>query len=193
MKYFTLLIFFALAGCIARPAVEVQDAAIHQAQNEKIMEAVKSVAVTGDWLVTRGYHATDALVANATGTALSHVAVYNAQSQTVVEAEGRGVHITPLDAFVNKSYRLLVIRPRWLTPDNAGTAYASAEQLVGKDYDYLGTIGFDSPDRYYCSELAVSIYKPWQRPVEKFPDVIKPGDLYLYGRVVYDSLPREEI
>ncbi|HEB57104.1 MAG TPA: hypothetical protein ENI98_12540 [Gammaproteobacteria bacterium] len=193
MKYFTLLIFFALAGCIARPAVEVQDAAIHQAQNEKIMEAVKSVAVTGDWLVTRGYHATDALVANATGTALSHVAVYNAQSQTVVEAEGRGVHTTPLDAFVNKSYRLLVIRPRWLTPDNAGTAYASAEQLVGKDYDYLGTIGFDSPDRYYCSELAVSIYKPWQRPVEKFPDVIKPGDLYLYGRVVYDSLPREEI
>ena len=193
MKYFTLLIFFALASCIARPAVEVQDAAIHQAQNEKIMEAVKSVAVTGDWLVTRGYHATDALVANATGTALSHVAVYNAQSQTVVEAEGRGVHTTPLDAFVNKSYRLLVIRPRWLTPDNAGTAYASAEQLVGKDYDYLGTIGFDSPDRYYCSELAVSIYKPWQRPVEKFPDVIKPGDLYLYGRVVYDSLPREEI
>ena len=193
MKYFALLVFLALSGCIARPAVEVQDTAIHQAQNEKIIVAVRSVAVTGDWLVTRGYHATDALVANATGTALSHVAVYNADSQTVVEAEGRGVHTTPLDAFVNKSYRLLIIRPRWLTPDNADRAYARAEQLVGKDYDYLGTIGFDSPDRYYCSELAVSIYKPWQRPVEKFPDVIKPGDLYLYGRVVYDSLPREEI
>ena len=111
----------------------------------------------------------------------------------VVEAEGKGVHMTPLNEFVDKSYRLLIIRPRWLNTDNAEKAFSNAEQLVGKNYDFLGTIGFNSPDRYFCSELAVAVYKEWHRPVERFPDVIKPSDLYLYGNVLYDSFPRDEI
>ena len=75
--------------------------------------------------------------------------------------------------FVNKSYRLLIIRPRWLNAQSSNQAFSNAKQLVGKNYDFLGTIGFNNPNRYYCSELAVSIYKEWHRPIEKFPDIIK--------------------
>lgn len=90
---------------------------------------------------------------------------------------------------MNKSYRLLIIRPRWL---NSKKAFLNAQNLVGKKYDFLGTIGFNFPNKYYCSELALTIYKEWYRPTEKFPKVIKPGELYLYGKVLYDSLPRDE-
>lgn len=193
MRYFLLVIFITLPGCIARPIVKIQDDSKHEAQNINVIESINSQAITGDWLVTRGYHATDNLVANATSTAISHVAVYNAQTQMVIEAEGKGVHMTPLNEFVNKSYRLLIIRPRWLNAQISDQAFSNAKKLVGKNYDFLGTIGFNNPNRYYCSELAVSIYKEWHRPVEKFPDVIKPSDLYLYGNVLYDSLPRDEM
>jgi len=152
-----------------------------------------AVAKTGDWLVTRGYHATDGLVANATGIPISHAAVYNAELQQVVEAEGKGVHRTALRDFVAKSYRVMVIRPRWRTEANALQAWDEAAKLTGRSYDFLGTIGFNYPSRYYCSELAVTVYRPWFTGREKFPQVIKPGELYLYGAVVYDSLPRDEM
>ncbi len=193
MKNFSFLIFIVLFGCIARPTVKVSDASLHETQNTQIIESVKSQAITGDWLVTRGYNSADTLVANVTSTSISHVAVYDAESQMVIEAIGNGVLLTPLEEFVNKSYRLLIIRPRWLSDENSEKVISNAKQLVGKNYDFLGTIGFNNPDRYYCSELAVSIYQEWHRPIEKFPGVIKPSDLYLYGSVLYDSKPRDEI
>ena len=95
--------------------------------------------------------------------------------------------------FIDKSYRLLIIRPRWRTESNAVLAWEEAEKYVGSSYDFLGTIGFDFSKRYYCSELAVHIYAKWYGGKEKFPAVIKPGELYLYGKILYDSLPRDEI
>jgi len=181
-----------LSGCLARPLVKKTDTVLHREQNGKIKQQVIQKAQTGDWLVTRGYHATDNLVANATGIPISHVAVYNAEQQQVIEANGKGVHLTALNDFVDKSYRLLIIHPRWLNGKNGWSAWQNALKLVGRDYDYLGTVGFNYPSRYYCSELAVSIYKPWFSGKEKFPKVIKPGEMYLYGQVLYDSLPRDE-
>ena len=193
MKYIPLLILFALSGCLARNTVDIPNPELHKIQNIKIIDSIVTQATTGDWLVTRGYHATDILVANATATPITHVSIYNAEEKFVIEAEGEGVHKTSLTNFVNKSYRVLIIRPRWKTDKNKDAAFAEATKLVGQDYDFLGTIGFNFPNKYYCSELAISIYKKWHRPVEKFPHIIKPGDLYLYGKVLYDSLPREEI
>lgn len=65
--------------------------------------------------------------------------------------------------------------------------------FIGKKYDFLGTIGFNNPEHYYCSELAVEIYKPWHTSADRLPDVIKPGELYLWGKILYDSLPRHAI
>jgi hypothetical protein len=188
-----LVAFFTFAGCLARPIVKMDDPEIHEKQNEVIIRSVLENARTGDWLAIRGYHVTDELVANVTGTPITHAAVYDSRSHQVIEAEGNGVHVSGLDDFVDKSYRLLIIRPRWQSDENMNLVWDEAEKLVGKSYDLLGTIGFNFPSRYYCSELAISIYKKWYKGNEKFPKVIKPGDLYLYGNVVYDSLPRDEL
>ncbi len=191
LTYIIVFIFFS--GCLARPIVVKPDSDEHVIQNRSIEDSVLGIAKTGDWLVIRGYHAVDNLVSNATGIPISHVGVYDSDSQTVIEAEGKGVHVSTLTEFVDKSYRLLVIRPRWLSDDNAQPAILKAHQLVGKNYDFLGTIGFNFPSKYYCSELAIFIYKPWHSEKEKFPKVVKPGELYLYGNVLYDSRPRDEI
>lgn len=82
---------------------------------------------------------------------------------------------------------------RRINEDNAQLAIYNANQLVGKNYDFLGTIGFNFPSKYYCSELAIFLYKPWHSKKEKFPKVVKPGELYLCGNVLYDSRPRDEI
>lgn len=185
-------IAMALAGCLARPLVRPARDAAREVQTQAIAQAVLATAKTGDWLVIRGYHATDALVANATGIPLSHVAVYNADLRAVVGAEGKGVQREALADFVARADRVLVIRPRWRSDDNAGKAWDAADALVGKSYDFLGTIGFNQPGRYYCSELAVHVYRPWWHGNERFPKVIKPGEMYLFGTVLYDSLDREE-
>ena len=65
--------------------------------------------------------------------------------------------------------------------------------FIRKKYDFLGTIGFNNPEKYYCSELAVEVYKPWHTSDDRLPDVIKPGELYLWGKILYDSLPRNDI
>ncbi len=190
--FMTLGVMIFFYGCLARPVIKKTDDALHRLQNEEIKQQVVQKAQTGDWLVIRGYHGVDNLVANATGIPLSHVAIYNADSLEVIEAEGKGVHRASLEDFVDKAYRLLIIRPRWRSAENGVSAWEQARRLVGRDYDFLGTVGFNYPSRYYCSELAVSIYRPWYRGNEKFPTVIKPGELFLYGRIIYDSLPRDE-
>ncbi|OZG73337.1 hypothetical protein BTA51_09895 [Hahella sp. CCB-MM4] len=182
-----------LSGCMARTVVTRNDDPNHLAQNEAIKNQVLHIAKTGDWLVVRGYHLADNLVSNATGIPISHVGVVNMRALTVVEAEGQGIHLSSVDEFIDKSFRLLIIRPRWRTEANADTAWRNAEKLVGNSYDFLGTIGFNYPQKYYCSELAIEIYKDWYSGKEKFPQVIKPGELYLYGDVLYDSLPRDEM
>lgn len=194
MKKIILLIFtFILIGCVSRPIVVKNNHKIHSEQNQSIKQKVTKLARTGDWLVTRGYHATDNLVSNVTGISISHVAIFNSSVNQVIEAEGKGVHLTRLNNFIDKSYRLLIIRPRWRTDNNAHIAWDNALKLVGKKYDFLGTIGFNFPNKYYCSELAINIYNKWHTGKEKFPAVIKPGELYLYGSVIYDSLPRDEM
>jgi len=192
MRFLIFCTLIVLFGCLARPMVKKADSEIHLQQNKIIEQAVQQTAKSGDWLVIRGYKAVDNLVAAAAGIPLSHAGVYDAEAGTVIEAEGKGVHETSLAEFVDKSYRLLIIRPRWRTEANADSAVSNAKKLTGKSYDFLGTIGFDAPGRYYCSELAVYIYKDWHNKNEKFPKVIKPGELYLYGKVLYDSRPRDE-
>lgn len=187
------LIYLLLYSCLADNIVRKPTGEVHQKQNKIIYsEAIKHIK-TGDWLVIRGYHGSDNFVAGVTGIPISHVGVYDADSMLVIEAEGEGVHATALKKFIDKSDRIIVIRPRWLDDSNGKKVIQNAYNLVGKDYDYLGTLGFNFPNKYYCSELAVNIYKEWHNPKLEFPAVIKPGELYLYGKILYDSLPRLEM
>ncbi len=193
VKSLSVLCVIIICGCLARTIVKKPSVEAHQKQTNMIYQRIDSLAKSGDWLVTRGYHTSDNIVANATGVPISHAAVFDKENMLVIEADNAGIHKTPILDFIDKSYRVLIIRPRWQNESNALLALANAHSLVGKDYDFSGIIGINLNEKYYCSELAVHIYKEWHRPKEKLPKVIKPGELYLFGRILYDSLPRDEM
>ena len=190
MKSSICILLLILTGCLANPIVKRLPEVVHVKQNQIFEGRVRELAVAGDWIVTRGYDATDVFVSNLTGIPLSHVGIYDQKNDTVVEAEASGVHTTPLSDFINKSHRVILIRPRWSTPDTRDKAVENAKALIGKSYDFLGIFGLNMPSSYYCSELAVLIYEEWYKPSDRMPTVIAPGELYLYGRILYDSLPR---
>ncbi len=182
----------ALAGGCATSIVQAPPAEeVRGVQSAAILERVKASGRSGDWLVIRGYHNTDHLVAAATNSPFTHAAVLDLERGEVIEAEAQGVHTSKLADFVHKAHRLLVIRPAWSDARSGPLALDSARLLVGKKYDFLGTVGLGHPDRYYCTELAVAVYRPFMRDKVVLPPVIEPGQLYYWGKVIYDSGSRD--
>ena len=176
-----------LSAC-ATPAIVTSPGrdlkAVHDAQ---VLDEVRRLGRNGDWLVIRGYHATDHMVSVATNTPWSHAAVLDKDRDQVIEAEGKGVHTTPLPDFVSKSHRLLLVRSNWATERSSLDAVLNARKWVGKAYDFLGVAGLDIPDRYYCSELAVAVYRPHIPAGTHVPRPVTPAQLHYWGRILYDS------
>lgn len=175
------------AGCTVKPIVG-SDAALNP---QEAAIAVRGVLRHGDWLVTRGVHAADNFVSTMTNMPLSHAAIYDAEKDEVIEAEGVGVHETPLAEFLAKSCRVLVIRPMWHTEGSAVIAVARARSWIGKGYNFTGLAGINTPGRYYCTQLALEAYRPFitATPDNPIPQVIAPGRMYHWGRILYDSGP----
>lgn len=177
-----------LGGCAAQPViVDRPEGESRTRLDEAMLSNVRSLGANGDWLVIRGYHATDNLVATLTNKPFSHAAVLDLDRDRVIEAESPGVHETPLAKFVAKAHRLMIVRPVWADKASAPVALGKARSLVGRPYDFLGLIGLDVPDRYYCSELTLEIYRPFLRPGDLVPRPVDPGQLHYWGRVLYDS------
>lgn len=154
-----------------------------------MLEAVTRLGQPGDWLVIRGYHATDNLVSALTNAPFSHAAVLDPERAQVIEAEGVGLHTTPLGGFVKKAQRLMLVRAQWATtPEHQRTAVEKARSLVGRPYDFTGLVGINLPDRYYCSELAVAVFGPLvSRTRDHLPPVVPPDQLHYWGTVLWDS------
>lgn len=181
----------SLLGACATRIVEVPPEAEAKAARDAItLTEVKALGRAGDWLVIRGYHATDNLVASMTNKPFSHAAVLDTERDQAIEAEAQGVHTSTLAEFVAKSHRLLLVRPVWASTASAPAAVAKARSLVGRQYDFLGLIGLNVPDSYYCSELALEVYRPYIRASDVIPRPIEPGQLYHYGRILFDSGPQ---
>jgi Permuted papain-like amidase enzyme, YaeF/YiiX, C92 family len=176
-----------LSGCATPAIVSPPPQEIKTARQAEILETLYRLGRNGDWLVIRGYHATDNAVSVLTNTPWSHAAVLDKDNRQVIEAESKGVHLSPLSEFVAKSHRLLLIRPNWATEKSSYQALVEARLLVGKDYDFLGLTGVNVPDRYYCSELAVAVYKPSIPAGERIPRPVTPAQLHHWGRILYDS------
>jgi hypothetical protein len=183
------IVAVAWVGCV-HPAATLKPAAdLRASQSVRIIEAVTSLGRDGDWLVVRGYKATDDLIAGVVNAPISHVGVLDLGRREVIEADSSGVHATPLAAFVDHSHRLILVRPIW-SDEGREAALARARGLVGKAYDFSGLVGLDAPERYYCSELAMRVYADFQREQHDIPRVIEPGFLYLWGSILFDSRPR---
>lgn len=188
MRALTLTLMIGLVGC-SNPIV-VHPPATRLAREAEALQALIRLGQPGDWLVIRGYHATDNLVSALTQDPFSHVAVLDPARGQVIEAEGKGLHVTPLAEFVTKAHRVVLLRPLWATtPERQQAAVAKARELVGRPYDFTGLIGLNSPDRYYCSELAVAVYAPYPSRRDHLPAVIPPADLIRWGTILWDSGP----
>jgi hypothetical protein len=177
-----------LAGCAASRFVETSpEGATRDRRDAAALEEVRRLGRDGDWLVIRGYHLSDNLVASLTNKPFSHAAVLDKANDRVIEAEATGVHFTPLPEFVAKSHRLLLIHPVWSDAASADAALKKAREVVGRPYDFLGLIGLGIPDSYYCSSLTIEVYRPYIRPDDQVPRPVEPGQLMYWGRILYDS------
>jgi len=190
MRLLSSFMLLTLTGCGHSIVLKKPPAAERATLNAEWLKQIRAVAKPGDWLVVRGYKKVDNLVVAATNIPLSHAAVYDAERDQVIEAIGDGVQTAPMEKFVDMAHRVLVIRPRWWTPERGIEAVKFALTTIDKKYDFLGTVGGGSADRYYCSELCVEAYRKHHDKRDHLPRVLEPGQMYLWGQVLYDSRPR---
>ena len=181
------LLSLLLAGCAVHSIERFSVSDTEAERQARVVAAVRELGRDGDWLVIRGYHASDNLVSSLTNMPFSHAAVLDADRDEVIEAESPRVHTESLQAFVAKSQRLMLVRPVWSAGHTGTIALAKARTLVNHPYDFLGVVGFDIPDQYYCSELAIEIYRPFVRREDIVPRPVAPGQLHYWGRVLFDS------
>jgi uncharacterized protein YycO len=186
-KLFFYFIVIFLSGCAVHPVVPRIEAGSAEERNAQILTELRKLGRNGDWFVSRGYHVTDDMVSTLTNMPFSHAAVLDLDADQVIEAESVGVHITPLADFISKSQRIMLVRPLWANEDSAAVAIAKARSLVGRNYDFTGLVGLSIPDQYYCSELAVEIYRPFIRSEDILPRPVAPGQLHYWGRILFDS------
>jgi hypothetical protein len=179
-----------LAACGPSAAIKRPDSQTRSVQTSAMHENISGLGRNGDWLVVRGYKVADELVVSVTNTPISHAAILDLDHDRVIESNAKGVHANPLRDFLDKVHRVILIRPVWAEGGAGETAVSRARKLIGKKYDFTGLVGVDNPERYYCSELAIRIYKEFQTKEHQVPLIIEPGHLYLWGTILYDSRPR---
>ena len=178
-----------LSACATRVVEVPPEAGAKSARDAVTLAEIRALGRPGDWLVIRGYHASDNLVASITNKPFSHAALLDHERDQAIEAEAQGVHTATLREFVAKSHRLLLIRPVWGDARSADEAVRKARSLVGRPYDFLGLIGLDVPDRYYCSEFVLEVYRPFIRRDDVVQRPVEPGQLHHYGRILFDNGP----
>jgi hypothetical protein len=176
-----------LAGCAVHSIERFSPSDTEAERQAHVLAEVRDLGRDGDWLVIRGYHASDNLVSSLTNMPFSHVAVLDRGNGQVIEAESPRVHVESLQAFVAKSQRLMLVRPVWSDAGAGTIALTKARTLVNRPYDFLGLVGLSIPDQYYCSELAVEVYRPFLRREDIVPRPVAPGQLHYWGRVLFDS------
>ncbi|MBK7539740.1 MAG: hypothetical protein IPI49_31205 [Myxococcales bacterium] len=175
------------AGCdrsavISRP----QEKKLDVAYDTLFLTELQGKVEDGDIVLRRGYAVLSDMITLVTpGMQMSHAAIYDATTKTVIEAVNSGVREHPIDAYVRGSHRLVVVRLAVSTSDKRA-AVVSARSVIGSGFDHLGFIGMDDPERFYCSELVAWAYRAKERGFRP-DDVIAPGELVRLGAIVYDS------
>ncbi len=184
------LLIFISAGCAGFQGLKRYTGPEYEAETSSWQKQIRDHAGNGMWLVTRGYHSGDDVVAIATVSSLSHAAVLDLESQTVIEAIGQGVVETRLQKFLSQCHRVVLVRPDDWTITKGAKAVASARGKLGEKYDFLGTVGLPREKRWYCSELAVwSMGIPVNRQGPQ--NVLHPRSMLKMGTILFDSGQRD--
>lgn len=160
-------------------------------ETDRWIANIQSQARPGYWIVVRGTHPGDQVVAAATAARLTHAALFDRERGEVIEAVGRGVSVAPLRELVAQAMRVQLIEPRDYTAEKGRAAVARARTRVGSGYDWLGTVGLQSDRSFYCTELCADAYDA--RTLGWMPSgVLHPEQMARYGKVLFDSGMRDQ-
>ncbi len=181
---------FIGAGCAGFQGLKRHAGPKYQAETKSWQRVLNERGDNGMWLVTRGYHRGDDVVAIATASALSHAAILDLDKQQVIEAVGKGVVATDLKKFLHESHRVVLIQPPGFDRAKGKSTVARARGKIGEGYDFLGTVGLPDDKRWYCSELAV-----WASGTEVDhigpKNVLHPKSMLKLGKVLFDTGQRD--
>ena len=145
--------------------------------------------VTGDVILVKGTHIISKIISFITKSPYTHTACY-ISNDVIIEACFGGVQINPIDKYSKKEYD--VYRHPTATTKKLNKAVSWMNQQIGKGYDYLGLGGifisllkkidynnYDTPNRYWCSELVADGYLKAKIPLQVNPKTwkVSPNDL----------------
>lgn len=104
------LLSLLLAGCAVHSIERFSASDTEADRQARVVAAVRELGRDGDWVVIRGYHASDNLVSSLTNMPFSHAAVLDADRDEVIEAE------SPRVRWVSSTWRAVLLRVREGTP-----------------------------------------------------------------------------
>lgn len=173
---------------VKRPADPVVDRALTQMWTEEI----RRVAQDGDWLLVRSYASVgDAIVVLTGGEEITHAAMYDGKTGTVIEAITPVIREIPLEALVERNRYIIIVRGAG-SAEEKRAAVARARTTLGTGFDLRGMFGVaDRKDRFYCSELVYWASGLAERD-RKSHFIITPASLLEHGEVVYFSGRRDD-
>ncbi len=191
----TVLAGVLFTGCAEPKSFLVkrpEDKQMDRAVTEMWSDEIANVARDGDWILSRSYYAiADAITKIAPGEELSHASIYDAKSNSIIEAVNAGVREIPLADIVQRNHYVIVVRPRHQSAKEGTEAVARARAAIGTPFDHWGFFGLQEDDKFYCSELVW-----WASRGEAknggHETIITPANLMQYGEVVYWSGKRDD-
>ena len=195
MRLAILAVVSGLGACHEPKSLIVhrpEDPAVDAAVTKMWAHEIRHVARNGDWILTRSYYAlADAITLGTGGEGISHASIYDAKHDTVIEAVESGVREIPLSQLLDRNHYAIVVRPSGMTVNDQQHALERARTQLGAEFDEFGMLGFDDPDKFYCSELVWWASETATRTDDE-PIVITPSDLMKYGDVIYWSGKRDD-
>lgn len=173
---------------VARP----KDAKLDHAYTTMWVRALHQNIQDGDIVLRRGYAVLSDMILLATpGAPMSHAAIYDASTDSFIDAVSSGVREVPAANFLDNSHRWMIIRPN-LTPAQRHAAVVRARAAIGTGFDFSGFVGLDNSDRFYCSELVA--WTLGMRDTVFADDIlVTPAELVAVGPTVYTSADRGDL
>jgi hypothetical protein len=139
-------------------------------------QQIRSVARDGDWILA------------AAGDDLSHAALYDAERDTIIEAEGAEIREVPLIHLLEVARYVVVVRPSRMSEADRAASVARARGRLGVLID----VGVAGPDDQRGPAL---VY--WASQTEAragaHEAVLTPGVLVKYGEVIFASPQRDAL
>lgn len=122
------------------------------------------------------------IIRTVTWSSWSHCALVDFRTASVIESIAfHGVVETPLGTLMERSSEYVIQN---ITVPDPEAALAYARGQIGKSYDYTGVLGigfnreWDSPDKWWCSELVEAAIAAAGRRRFRNPRRITPQDVF---------------